>query len=120
VNTKNDGAQKSGADVACSAWLACPFCGSTKITVEWEGCPPIDATDTNRRWFAECAKCSCQGPFCQKEPQVRPSWNKRVSDHEWTYQKGRALADKWCDAVGQPDEKKRENLAVWIATFLAT
>lgn len=60
--------------------LPCPFCGSTKITVEWEPCPKLDATDTNRRWFAECTQCSCQGPFCQKEPQVIPAWNKRAND----------------------------------------
>lgn len=58
--------------------LPCPFCGSTKITVEWEPCPSLVATDTNRRWFAECTQCSCQGPFCQKEPQVIPAWNHRV------------------------------------------
>ena len=56
----------------------CPFCGSTKITVEWEPCPPLDKTDTNRRWFAECTHCSCQGPFCQKEPEVIPAWNRRA------------------------------------------
>lgn len=50
--------------------LSCPFCGGTKITVEWEPCPPLDKGDTNRRWFAECTQCSCQGPFCQKEPEV--------------------------------------------------
>jgi len=60
--------------------LPCPFCGGTKITVEWEHCPPLDDTDTNRRWFAECATCCCQGPFCQKEPQVIPAWNKRAND----------------------------------------
>lgn len=60
--------------------LPCPFCGATKITIEWEPCPPLDATDTNRRWFAECTQCSCQGPFCQKEPQVIPAWNKRAND----------------------------------------
>lgn len=59
--------------------LPCPFCGSTKITVEWEECEPLDSTDTNRRWFAECAQCCCQGPFCQKEPQVIPAWNKRAN-----------------------------------------
>ena len=59
--------------------LPCPFCGSEKITVEWEPCAPLDATDTNRRWFAECTQCSCQGPFCQKEPQVLTAWNKRPS-----------------------------------------
>lgn len=57
--------------------LPCPFCGSTKITVEWEACPPLEATDTNRRWFSECAQCCCQGPFCQKETQVIPAWNTR-------------------------------------------
>lgn len=60
--------------------LPCPFCGSTVITVEWEHCPPMREEDTNRRWFAECCKCSCQGPFCQKEPQVIPAWNKRAID----------------------------------------
>lgn len=60
--------------------LPCPFCGSTKITVEWEPCPKLDETDTTRRWFAECTQCSCQGPFCQKEPQVIPAWNKRAND----------------------------------------
>lgn len=59
--------------------LPCPFCGSLKITVEWEPCPKLDETDTTRRWFAECTKCSCQGPFCQKEPQVIPAWNKRAN-----------------------------------------
>lgn len=59
--------------------LPCPFCGSTRITVEWEPCEPLDKTDTNRRWFAECTQCSCQGPFCQKEPQVIPAWNKRAN-----------------------------------------
>src|SRR6185369_10005248 len=58
--------------------LPCPFCGTTKITIEWEPCPPLDSTETNRRWFAECTQCSCQGPFCQKEPQVIPAWNKRT------------------------------------------
>ncbi len=60
--------------------LPCPFCGSTVITVECEHCPPMREEDTNRRWFAECCKCSCQGPFCQKEPQVIPAWNKRAID----------------------------------------
>jgi len=59
--------------------LPCPFCGSDKITVEWEPCPALTMTDTNRRWFAECTQCSCQGPFCQKEPQVIPAWNKRAN-----------------------------------------
>lgn len=62
--------------------LPCPFCGSTKITVEWEHCPKLDQTDTVRRWFAECTQCSCQGPFCQKEPQVIPEWNKRATEQE--------------------------------------
>ena len=57
--------------------LPCPFCGATKITVEWEPCPPLDHTDTNRRWFAECTQCSCQGPFCQTEPDVILKWNER-------------------------------------------
>lgn len=60
----------------------CPFCGSTKITVEWEACPPLDSTDTNRRWFAECTQCSCQGPFCQKETQVIRAWNLRYDSQE--------------------------------------
>jgi Lar family restriction alleviation protein len=55
----------------------CPFCGSSKITVEWEPLMRMDPTDTTRRWFAECTQCSCQGPFCQKEPEVIPAWNKR-------------------------------------------
>lgn len=50
----------------------CPFCGGTKITVEWEPQPS--------RWFAECAQCSCQGPFCQTEPKVIAAWNTRASD----------------------------------------
>jgi hypothetical protein len=58
----------------------CPFCGSVKITVEWEPCMQFDETDTNRRWFAECTQCSCQGPFCQKEPEVILAWNKRQQD----------------------------------------
>lgn len=58
--------------------LPCPFCGSTAITIEWEPCAPLDEGDTTRRWFAECTQCSCQGPFCQKEPQVIPAWNKRA------------------------------------------
>ena len=56
----------------------CPFCGSADITIEWERCPALAEKDTNRRWFAECTQCSCQGPFCQKEPQVMAAWNKRV------------------------------------------
>lgn len=58
---------------------SCPFCGSANIIVAWEPCPPLDEGDTNRRWFAECTQCSCQGPFCQKEPQVIPAWNIRVA-----------------------------------------
>ena len=58
--------------------LPCPFCGSLRITVEWEPCEPLDRTDTNRRWFAECMDCSFQGPFCQKENRVIPMWNCRV------------------------------------------
>jgi hypothetical protein len=55
----------------------CPFCGSDKITVEWERCEPLCDGDTNRRWFAECTQCSCQGPFCQKEPEVALKWNNQ-------------------------------------------
>ncbi len=71
---------KHGSQQRVVSPLPCPFCGGTKITVEWEHCPPLDHTDTNRRWFAECMDCSCQGPFCQKEPQVIPAWNKRAND----------------------------------------
>lgn len=62
--------------------LPCPFCGSDKITVEWELCEKLSESDTTRRWFAECTQCSCQGPFCQKEPQVIPSWNKRTIESQ--------------------------------------
>lgn len=58
--------------------LPCPFCGSDKITIEWESCEPLVATDTNRRWFAECSNCCCQGPFCQKETEVINKWNERT------------------------------------------
>lgn len=58
--------------------LPCPFCGSDKITVEWEQCPKLVESDTTRRWFAECTQCSCQGPFCQKEPEVPVKWNQRA------------------------------------------
>ncbi|NBR86137.1 MAG: hypothetical protein EB141_15045 [Verrucomicrobia bacterium] len=58
--------------------LPCPFCGASKITVEWEPCPKLEATDTSRRWFAECTECACQGPFCQNESQAIPAWNKRL------------------------------------------
>lgn len=60
------------------ALAACPFCGSVKITVEWEPCEPMAATDTNRRWFAECTQCSCQGPFCQRETEIVSAWNRRT------------------------------------------
>lgn len=60
----------------------CPFCKSKKITVEWEACAPLSEGDTNRRWFAECAQCCCQGPFCQKENQVIIAWNKRQPSEE--------------------------------------
>lgn len=60
--------------------LPCPFCGSPVVSIEWEACEPLVKTDTNRRWFAECAQCSCQGPFCQKETQVIPAWNTRAPE----------------------------------------
>lgn len=58
----------------------CPFCGSNKVTIEWEPCAPITHPDTNRRWFAECTQCSCQGPFCQRETEVIKAWNTRTTD----------------------------------------
>lgn len=56
---------------------SCPWCNGNKITIEWEPCDTLSYHDTNRRWFAECCKCSCQGPFCQKENEVIRAWNTR-------------------------------------------
>lgn len=55
----------------------CPFCASTNVSVEWEWCSPLTVGDTTRRWFVECANCSCQGPFAQTEPKAIPLWNNR-------------------------------------------
>jgi len=60
-----------------SELLPCPFCGNNNITIEWEPCEPMCEGDTNRRWFAECGRCSCQGPFAQKENRVAEFWNTR-------------------------------------------
>ena len=82
----------------------CPFCGSTKITVEWESCPPLDATDTNRRWFAECTQCSAQGPFCQKEPEVIPAWNKRAVICDVTRWAGATTPEEYIIRLMQEEE----------------
>jgi hypothetical protein len=66
-------------DRAALLFAACPFCGSARITIEWEPCDKLDSTDTNRRWFAECQECCSQGPFCQRETEVVSAWNGRAN-----------------------------------------
>lgn len=117
----NTPANKTGASAAASeahgnatgteAPAPCPFCGSRSITVEWESCLPFEPGDTNRRWFAECGQCACQGPFCQKEPQVIPAWNK-----------ARAMSITWIPVTQElPDEEQtvlvyspKSDSPVWI------
>lgn len=53
----------------------CPFCGSTRGTVEQMerfGAPPADADATDGWWcfYVRCTSCSCEGPPSKTSAQA--------------------------------------------------
>ena len=56
----------------------CPFCGSDKITLGYDGQPAVS-------YYAACAECNAEGPHIQALPgslsgweEAVISWNKRI------------------------------------------
>jgi hypothetical protein len=107
-NTKSE----SGSSSPYSDLLGCPFC-SMPNNVE------AVLNKNAMAYAAECPDCHACGPLEETPEEALQSWKRRAHDVEWRYRKGRALADRWCDAIGQYDETKRENLAISIAEDLA-
>lgn len=94
------------------AWIGCPFCSMPNV---------VEAVfdKDSMTYAAQCPDCYACGPVEETPEAALLAWRRRAHDVEWMYRKARALSDRWCDAIGQYDEKKRENLAISIAEDLA-
>jgi len=83
-------------------------------------CIPNIVFDANTQSYsAECDSCFACGPRETTRESAEKSWFRRSHDVEWRYRTGLRIAKRFCEAVGQSDHVKIENLAKDLADELS-